>query len=101
MTNEDQSEAVNNNVNHPPHYTSVLVRCGKYYRLTIECIDVIDSLDLPRHRAAAFKYIWRAGRKGGPEKELEDLKKAAWYLAREIRRLEEQDMESQNKEATK
>jgi hypothetical protein len=32
-----------------------------------------------------IKYIWRAGQKGGA---LEDLKKARWYLGREIERLE-------------
>jgi hypothetical protein len=33
----------------------------------------------------AVKYVWRAGKKGD---RLEDLKKAAWYLNREIQRLE-------------
>jgi hypothetical protein len=28
----------------------------------------------------AFKYVWRAGLKGSAKKELEDLKKAAWFL---------------------
>jgi len=32
----------------------------------------------------AIKYIWRAGKKGQP---IEDLKKAKWYLDREIKRL--------------
>jgi hypothetical protein len=32
----------------------------------------------------AIKYIWRAGGKGQP---IEDLKKAKWYLDREIKRL--------------
>lgn len=33
----------------------------------------------------AIKYIWRAGLKGNA---LEDLRKARWYLDREIARLE-------------
>lgn len=33
------------------------------------------------------KYVWRAGLKGG---KLEDLKKAQWYLNREIERLTKQ-----------
>ena len=30
----------------------------------------------------ATKYIWRLGRKGGPEKSIEDLDKAMHYLAK-------------------
>jgi hypothetical protein len=36
----------------------------------------------------AIKYVWRAGLKG---KHLEDLKKAVWYINREITRLEKQN----------
>ena len=64
-------------VNHPPHYTS-----GK-----IETIDFIEAQALNFHRGNAVKYIVRAGKKD-PEKEIEDLKKAIWYINREIARLE-------------
>lgn len=64
-------------VNHPAHYTS-----GK-----IETIDFIEDQGLNFHRGNAVKYIVRAGKKD-PEKEIEDLKKAAWYINREIARLE-------------
>ena len=64
-------------VNHPLHYTS-----GK-----IETIDLIEDKSLNFHRGNAVKYIVRAGKKD-PEKEIEDLKKAAWYINREIARLE-------------
>lgn len=64
-------------VNHPLHYTS-----GK-----IETIDFIEDQGLNFHRGNAVKYIVRAGKKD-PEKEIEDLKKAAWYINREIARLE-------------
>lgn len=64
-------------VNHPLHYTS-----GK-----IETIDFIEDQSLNFHRGNAVKYIVRAGKKD-PEKEIEDLKKAAWYINREIARLE-------------
>ena len=47
----------------------------------LECIDVIESLDLPFHLANALKYIWRAGRK---DSAIEDIKKARWYLDRYI-----------------
>ena len=64
-------------VNHPLHYTS-----GK-----IETIDFIEDQGINFHRGNAVKYIVRAGKKD-PEKEIEDLKKAAWYINREIARLE-------------
>ena len=59
------------NVNHPSHYTD-----GKY-----EVIDVIESWVLNYHLGNALKYISRAGKKD-PDKEIEDLEKAAWYLKR-------------------
>lgn len=58
-------------VNSPKHYTQ-----GKY-----EVIDVIEDWDLNFRLANAVKYIARHKHKGKP---LEDLKKAAWYLQREI-----------------
>jgi hypothetical protein len=64
-------------INHPSHYTD-----GK-----IEVIDFIEDKNLNFHRANAVKYISRAGKKE-PSKEIEDLKKAVWYLNREIERLE-------------
>lgn len=66
-------------VNHPSHY-----RTGKY-----ECIDVIEDWNLSFHEANAVKYICRAEHKG---KEIEDLKKARWYLDRAIA-LREKEME--------
>lgn len=67
----------NDAVRHPAHYTT-----GK-----IEVIDFIEDKMLNYHRGNAVKYIVRAGRKD-PAKEIEDLQKAAWYIDREIRRLE-------------
>lgn len=58
-------------VNSPQHYTH-----GKF-----EVIDVIEDWDLNFRLANAVKYIARHKHKGKP---LEDLKKAAWYLQREI-----------------
>lgn len=63
-------------IDHPPHYNF-----GK-----IEVIDVIEDWRLNFHQGNAVKYIARAKHKGH---ELEDLKKARWYLDREIKRLEE------------
>lgn len=63
-------------VNHPNHYTD-----GK-----IEVIKFIEDKKLNFHRGNAVKYIARAGKKY-KDKEIEDLKKAIWYLKREIKRL--------------
>ena len=63
-------------VNNPSHYTD-----GK-----IEVIDFIEDKQLNFHRGNVVKYVSRAGKKGN---ELEDLKKAMWYLEREINRLEQ------------
>lgn len=60
-------------VNHPAHYTFG----------SIEVIDFIESLRFPYHIGNAVKYLSRAGRKD-PEKTVEDLRKAVWYINRYI-----------------
>lgn len=75
--NTNERIVVNDPVNHPSHYTG-----GK-----IECIDYIMDKQLNFCRGNAVKYITRAGHKD-PNKEIEDLKKAVFYLNREISRLE-------------
>lgn len=72
----------NDNINHPSHYTD-----GK-----IEVIDFIEDKKLNYHRGNVVKYIARAGKKD-PAKELEDLKKARWYLDREIKNMEVEENE--------
>jgi hypothetical protein len=75
----NEAIAINHDpVNHPSHYTT-----GR-----IETIDFIEDKGLGFHLGNAVKYIVRAGKKD-PEKTVEDLEKAVWYLRREIRRLEE------------
>jgi hypothetical protein len=54
----------------------------------MESIDVIEAFDLGFCLGNAAKYILRAGHKGGPEQRREDLKKAIWYLQREISKSE-------------
>lgn len=70
-------------VSHPPHYTSD--------PSGIECIDIT------RHRnfniGNAFKYLWRAGLKDGND-DVQDLRKAIWYINDEIERLEKIRKES-------
>ena len=66
-------------VNHPVHY-------GGEDNL-YEAIKVIEAWELDFHLGNTVKYISRAGKKGG-DKELQDLKKALWYLQRKIENLE-------------
>ena len=66
------------NINHPSHYAD-----GK-----IEVIDFIEDKKLPFHLGNVIKYISRAGKKS-PDTELEDLKKAQWYLNRYVELKEE------------
>lgn len=60
------------NVNHPKHYI------GKN---GIESIDVIEAFDLGFNMGNAIKYILRSGKKGD---RIEDIRKAIWYLNREV-----------------
>ncbi len=60
-------------VNHPRHYTS--------HPSGVECITVTEHMGF--NLGNAVKYIWRADLKGDA---VEDLRKAAWYLQREIDR---------------
>lgn len=61
----------NDIINHPAHYTD-----GKF-----ETIDAIESWRLGYHLGNAVKYISRAGKKS-KDTELEDLRKARWYIKR-------------------
>lgn len=66
-------------VNHPKHYGG---ESNPY-----EAIKVIDAWDLDFCLGNTVKYISRAGKKN-PEKEIEDLKKALFYLQYKINKLE-------------
>lgn len=63
-------------VNSPKHYTS--------HPPGVECIQVVEHMGFSLGNA--IKYIWRAGLKSPSA--VEDLKKARWYLDREIARME-------------
>lgn len=73
MTNATPNDAVN----HPSHYT----------QYPVEVIELTRHMSF--NRGNAVKYVARAGFKGGPEKELEDINKAIWYLNDEKKQLEE------------
>lgn len=69
----DQTES--DSVNHPQHYTD--------HPSGVECITITEHFGF--NLGNAVKYIWRAALKGN---QLEDLRKAEWYVKREIQRLE-------------
>ena len=60
-------------IDHPAHYGGA--------DNTYEAIKVIEAWELGFNLGNVIKYISRAGKKGS---KLEDLKKAQWYLNREI-----------------
>lgn len=64
----------NDVVNHPEHYTQ--------HPSGVECIQITEHMNF--NLGNVLKYIWRTDHKNG----LEDLKKARWYLEREIKRIE-------------
>jgi len=66
-------------VNHPNHYGGA----DNPY----EVIKIIEALNMDFHLGNTFKYIARAGKKDS-DKELQDLKKAKFYLDRKISNLE-------------
>ena len=77
--NEVKEETVKEDdpVNHPKHYTD-----GK-----IEVIEYIEDKNLGFCLGNAIKYISRAGKKE-KDKEIQDLRKAMWYIERRIYELE-------------
>jgi hypothetical protein len=61
-------------VNHPKHYTE--------HPSGVECIEITEHMNFCVGNA--IKYLWRAGLKG---EQVEDLRKARWYIDREIARI--------------
>lgn len=70
------------NVNHPKHYTVK----------GIEPIEYIESHDFNFNLGNVIKYVSRADYKGS---EIEDLKKAKWYLEKEIETRIKREMENE------
>lgn len=76
------SNDVDQNVQHPIYYGGA----DDPY----EAIKVIEAWNLGFHLGNTVKYISRAGKKDG-NSATQDLKKALFYLNREIELLEKQD----------
>lgn len=79
----EDTEIKLDNVSHPKHYTS--------HPSGIECIEITRHFCFSIGNA--IKYLWRAGLKKDisledKQKEIEDLKKAIWYINDRINQLE-------------
>ena len=68
-------------VNHPSHYG------GSENQYEVVKVCEAWGLDYDAYLFNVVKYVARAGKKE-PSKELQDLKKALWYLDRKIKNLE-------------
>lgn len=82
MTQNNQ-ETTNDPVNHPKHYTS--------HPSGVECIEITEHYNFCVGNA--MKYLWRQGLKIEANedplaKQVEDCKKAIWYINRHIQNLE-------------
>lgn len=67
-------------INHPEHYTS--------HPSGVECIQITEHMNF--NLGNAIKYIWRHDKKAG----VDDLRKAAWYIQREMERLAFQELKA-------
>ena len=74
-------------VNHPAHYCS--------HPSGVEAIVICEHMTF--NVGSAIKYCWRAGLKSADP--VEDLKKAAWYIHRELERLERLEQQIRAKES--
>lgn len=72
---EGMEAHINDPVN-PDHYRS--------HPSGVECIEIIEHMNF--NLGNTIKYVWRAGLK--TDDPAEDLKKALWYLRRELSRIE-------------
>ena len=72
----DLPPATKDMVNHPAHYGG---------DNPMEVIKIINHYNLNFELGNVAKYVLRSAKKGN---KLEDLKKAAWYLQHEIKKLE-------------
>ena len=76
LNHQERNNMPNDEINHPAHYTA--------YE-GVEVIQLTEQMNF--NRGNAVKYIARAGLKSY-DTEIQDLKKALWYIQREINRME-------------
>lgn len=71
----EKETKVKDTINNPEHYTQ--------HPSGVECIQIVEHMGF--NLGNAIKYVWRADLKGNAT---EDLKKAMWYINRELERRE-------------
>jgi hypothetical protein len=79
---EPALEVTHDPVSKPSHYD--------WHPSKVQCADITGAFSF--NLGNVIKYVWRAGRKDG-NPVLQDLRKAQWYLEREIGRLEKEGTE--------
>jgi hypothetical protein len=75
MKEQTLADVIHDAVDRPKHYTN--------HPSGVECVDITEHMNFCLGNAV--KYIWRADLKNDA---IEDLRKAAWYIQREIARRE-------------
>lgn len=86
LTPTDATDKKEDRVSHPSHYTWLKEKCG------VEVIDITRHFNFDIGNA--LKYLLRAGHKDEEgyttkEKQIEDLKKAIFYINDELRQIED------------
>lgn len=74
---------MNDNVNHPSHYTQGGIECIDALKAATVGLTGIEAVCT----ANAIKYLWRWKHKNG----IEDIEKAIWYLERLRKEVEKSD----------
>jgi len=70
----NRRQELSDNVNYPQHYTS--------HPSGVECIEITEHMSFCVGNAV--KYLWRADLKHKGDGGIEDLRKARFYIEREI-----------------
>lgn len=72
MAEEAYFKTIEDNINHPSHYTNGDIECIDAIKASMCTVEFLGYL-----KGNIMKYLWRYRLKG---REIEDLKKAQWYL---------------------
>lgn len=80
---DNKEERMNDNVNHPAHYTQGGIECIDAIAAAVTGLNGIEAVCTGN----AIKYLWRWKQKNG----VEDLKKARWYINRLIEKEKRND----------
>lgn len=75
---------MNDNVNHPAHYTQGGIECIEAIEAAVNELSGIEAVCTGN----AIKYLWRWKSKNGTE----DLKKAIWYINKLIEEKEDKNV---------